>query len=110
MPPLSLPAPHNLPPLRELDRYSSVELFVERVRMSEPEFALSEQNALAVARICVQLDGLPLAIELAAGQVGLLSPQEIEERLTARLQFLKASEQRLPERQRSLRGAIELQP
>jgi predicted ATPase/transcriptional regulator with XRE-family HTH domain len=107
VPPLPLPEPERLPPLDVLARYPSIELFVERARMSEPDFALSEQNAEAIARICIRLDGLPLAIELAAGQVSYLSPWEIEEHLTGRLQLLKARERYLPERQRSLRGAID---
>jgi predicted ATPase/transcriptional regulator with XRE-family HTH domain/Flp pilus assembly protein TadD len=107
VPPLELPELKHLPTPQELLRCPSVELFVERSRLPAPDFTLTEQNAGAVARICLALDGLPLAIELAAGHAGFLSPQEIEARLGSRLQLLKTRARDLPDRQRTLRGAIE---
>lgn len=107
VPPLDLPRLEHHPNPEELVRYASVELFVERSRMQVPDFTLTAQNAGAVARICVALDGLPLAIELAAAHSGFFSPQELEARLGSRLQMLKTRARDLPDRQRTLRGAIE---
>lgn len=107
VPSLALPDLRHLPEASQLLQYSSVELFVERAQVVQPDFALTEQNALAVAAICVRLDGLPLAIELAAGHVSLLSPAEIADRLDHSLQLLKTRARDLPLRQRTLRGAID---
>jgi predicted ATPase/transcriptional regulator with XRE-family HTH domain len=107
VPPLKLPESYQPASPHELLAYPSVELFVERSHMSRPDFALTEQNAGAVARICLALDGLPLAIELAAGHSGFLSPREIEARLGSRLQLLRTKGRDLSDRQRTLRGAIE---
>jgi predicted ATPase/transcriptional regulator with XRE-family HTH domain len=107
VPPLELPQPNDHPSLRELLSYPSIELFVERARMSRPDFVLTEQNAEAVTRICSALDGLPLAIELAAGHASFFSPQEMEALLGSRLQLLKTRALDLPDRHRTLRGAVE---
>ena len=69
MPSLPVPDPHALPPLAELLEYEAVRLFVERAAAALPGFALTEANAAAVAEICHRLDGIPLAIELAAARV-----------------------------------------
>ena len=83
-------------------------LFVERARDARPDFELSEANADAVAELCVRLDGLPLALELAAARIKLLSPSAILERLGGRLELLKAAPGAgVPERHRTLRAAIE---
>jgi predicted ATPase/class 3 adenylate cyclase len=107
VPPLSLPDPGSLPPLENLADYEAVGLFVERARAVKPEFSLTEENADAVVEICRRLDGLPLAIELAAARVKLLPPRVLLERLGNRLEFLTGGARNLPERQRTLRNAIE---
>ena len=90
VPPLELPDPKRLPALAVLYRYESVALFVQRAQIVKPYFALTNENAPAVAEICRQLDGLPLAIELAAARSKLLSPQDILERLHSKLGLLTA--------------------
>ncbi|MCC6617511.1 MAG: adenylate/guanylate cyclase domain-containing protein [Chloroflexi bacterium] len=107
VPPLRLPDPARLPPLAELARYESVALFVERARAIRPGFELTDANAPAVAEICARLDGLPLAIELAAARIRVLTPQAMLGRLTDRLGLLQGGSRDLPARQQTLRGAIE---
>jgi predicted ATPase len=104
--PLALPDPQHLPPLEELSQIPSVALFLQRARAITPDFALTEDNARAVAELCVHLDGLPLAIELAAARTLLLSPQMMLERLEQRLSLLRWQAQDLPERQQTLRSAL----
>jgi predicted ATPase/class 3 adenylate cyclase len=106
VPPLGVPDPKHLPDLESFTTYESVALFVERAMAVRPDFAVSNANAPAVAEICVRLDGLPLAIELAAARVRVLSPQAIMERLGDRLRLLSGGSRDLPERQQTLRGAI----
>jgi predicted ATPase len=89
-----------------LEDVPAVALFMQRARAARPEFTLSGSNAAAVAEICARLDGLPLAIELAAACVRLLPPQAILTRLTSRLVLLKSGARDLPDRQKTLRGAI----
>jgi non-specific serine/threonine protein kinase len=84
----------------------AVQLFVERVRDVQPHFALSDANAADVAAICIRLDGLPLAIELAAARSRLFPGHHIRDRLAARLPFLTAGPRDLPARQQTLRAAI----
>lgn len=103
VPPMSLP---EAPTLEWLAGYESVRLFVERARAVKPDFALTAANAGAIAEICVRVDGLPLAIELAAARVRLLSPQEIAARLHHRLSLLTGGPRDLPQRQRTLRDTI----
>ncbi|MGH2662779.1 MAG: adenylate/guanylate cyclase domain-containing protein [Actinomycetota bacterium] len=105
--PMNLPDPSHLPKTEALSRYEAVALFVERARAANPSFELTEDNGPAVAEICARLDGLPLAIELAASRIKVLSPQAILARLEHRLDLLTTSARNLPERQRTLRGAIE---
>src|SRR5206468_662877 len=107
VPPLQLPDPENLPPLVRLRRYEAVRLFVERAADVKYGFALTRDNAEAVAHICARLDGLPMAIELAAARVKFLSPQTILTRLVSRLDLLTGGPRDLPARQRTLRGTIE---
>ena len=106
VPPLGVPDPTHLPDLDILSTYESVALFIERAMAVRPDFAVNSANAPAVAEICVRLDGLPLAIELAAARVRVLSPQAIMERLGDRLKLLSGGSRDLPERQQTLRGAI----
>ncbi len=107
VPPLAVPDPTRLPPLAALSQYESVALFVDRARAALPTFTVTDENAPAVAEICVRLDGLPLAIELAAARIKLLSPQQMLDRLGQRLTLLAGGSRDLPARQQTLRGAIE---
>ncbi|HEX6510346.1 MAG TPA: hypothetical protein VF221_22170, partial [Chloroflexota bacterium] len=104
--PLRLPDPQHLPALEELSHIAAVALFLQRARTLTPAFPLTKDNARAVAELCVHLDGLPLAIELAAARTTLLSPQMILERLGQRLSLLHWQAHDLPERQQTLRAAI----
>jgi predicted ATPase/class 3 adenylate cyclase len=106
VPPLDLPDPNNLPPLAQLSQYEAVALFIERARAVKAGFEVTNENAPAVAEICVRLDGLPLAIELAAARIRVLSPQAMLSRLGDRLGLLSAGSRDLPERQQTLRSAI----
>jgi predicted ATPase len=107
VPPLSLPDPGSLPPLERLTQYGALRLFVERARAVKPDFSLTKENAPAVVEICARLDGLPLAIELAAARIKLLPPQAMLSRLGNRLKLLTGGARNLPQRQRTLRSAIE---
>ncbi len=107
VPPLTLPALDRAEPLRSLSQYEAVELFTRRARAVRPGFSLTEDNAPAVAEICVRLDGLPLAIELAAARSTMLSPEMMRRRLESRLGVLVSGPRDLPARQRTLRGAID---
>jgi predicted ATPase/class 3 adenylate cyclase len=106
VPPLNLPDPANLPSLLQLSQYEAVALFIERARAVRPGFEVTNENAPAVAEICVRLDGLPLAIELAAARIRVLTPQAMLGRLGDRLGLLSAGARDLPARQQTLRGAI----
>jgi predicted ATPase/DNA-binding CsgD family transcriptional regulator len=106
VPPLALPDPQHLPDIEALSRYASVALFLERAQALKSDFALSPANAPVIAEICRRLNGLPLAIELAAARVTLFSPQALLARLDRRLQVLTRGSHDLPERQQSLRNAI----
>jgi predicted ATPase/class 3 adenylate cyclase len=103
-------APLGLAPgdgdVASIARSEAVTLFVERARAADPVFALTEENASVVAEICTRLDGLPLAIELAASRVRLLPPAALLERLGESLSVLTAGPRDAPDRQRTLRGAI----
>ena len=108
VPPLDLPDRRHLPlPLAALSQYEAVALFIERARAVRPDFEVTNENAPAVAEICSRLDGLPLAIELAAARIKVLSPEAILDRLDRRLPVLASGGQDLPARQRTLRGAID---
>lgn len=107
VPPLTVPDLKRLPDLEQLRECSAVELFVARAQAIKPGFALSPENMYAVSEICVRLDGLPLAIELAAARIRLFSPQEMLARLTHRLTLLTGGGQDVPARQRTLRSAID---
>jgi predicted ATPase/DNA-binding CsgD family transcriptional regulator len=87
VPPLPVPDPGNLPPVRSLPRYDAVRLLVERISAVEPGFAVNADNARAVALVCQQLDGLPLAIELTAARARMLAIEEIAARLTTPVLF-----------------------
>jgi len=87
--------------------YEAVNLFVERARAAQPSFALTDDSAAAVAEICARLDGLPLAIELAAARLKLFSPHDLRDRLRNRLQVLRGGARDLPARQQTLRSTID---
>lgn len=105
--PLPVPDRDALPPLEELSNFDAVELFTSRAQALRPSFRLTKENAPAVAEIVCQVDGLPLAIELAAARVKLLSPQALVDRLDQRLSTLTGGARDLPARQRTLRDTID---
>jgi predicted ATPase/DNA-binding CsgD family transcriptional regulator len=105
--PLALPALSPLPSCEELAQVASVRLFLQRTRTAHPDFELTSENAQAVAQICTRLDGLPLALELAAARMQLFSPQSLLARLKHRLSFLTGGPCDAPERQRTLRRTME---
>ena len=107
VPPLALPDIAHLPESEALEQYASVALFVQRARAIQPAFRVTQSNARAIAEICVRLDGLPLAIELAAARIRLLPPQALLARLSKSLQVLTSGAQTLPVRQQTLRNAIQ---
>jgi class 3 adenylate cyclase len=107
VPPLGLPDPQRPPSVETLTHYEAVRLFLERSQASRADFSVTSDNASAVAEICVRLDGLPLAIELAAARIKVLPPKKLLDRLSDRLKLLTRGARDLPERQRTLRSTIE---
>ncbi|HLJ68076.1 MAG TPA: tetratricopeptide repeat protein [Chloroflexota bacterium] len=105
--PLAVPDLDFLPDLESVEGYPSVALFCARARETRSDFGLTVDTAPAVAEICARLDGLPLAIELAAARVRLFSPAALLARLTGRLGLLTRGARDLPERQQSLRATID---
>ncbi len=103
----TLDLPQREAALEELNGYESVHLFVERARAAQPNFSLTKDNASSVAEICLRLDGLPLALELAAARTKLLSPQAILTRLNDSLKLLTGGARDLPSRHQTLRNTIE---
>lgn len=107
VPPLDVPDPRQLPPLRALGQVEAIALFVQRARSVAPGFAITDDNARAVTEICRRLDGLPLAIELAAARIKVLSPEAILDRLARHLPVLATADRDVPDRQRTLDAAID---
>jgi len=107
IPPLAVPDAKSLVSFNELSRFSAISLFVQRAIAVKPDFQLTEENAPVVAEICARLDGLPLAIELAAARVKLLSVSALRSRLASCLQLLTGGPRDLPARQQTLRQAID---
>ena len=106
VPPLDTPDLAHLPPLEDLTGYGAIALFVRRAQAVHSTFTLTATLAPTVAAITVRLDGLPLAIELAAARIKLLTPQALLARLEASLSLLSAGSVDLPERQRTMRNAL----
>ena len=104
--PLALPEPGAHLATTDVSRYPAVALFIERARDVKPDFAVTTDNAAVVVEICRRLDGLPLAIELAAARARLLSPRAMLARLERRLTLLTGGARDLPVHQQTLRGAI----
>ncbi len=104
--PLALPNFAEMPSLEALAQYPAIELFIERAQATKPDFVLTQETASAVIEICRRLDGLPLAIELAAARIKVLSPQDMLGQMNHRLQFLTSRSRDLPARQQTLRNAI----
>jgi predicted ATPase len=104
--PLALPNLDRLPDLEDLQALSSVQLFTERAQAVKPDFELTEDIASDVARICLVLDGVPLALELAAAQVRVLPPAALLSRLGQGLNLLRGGARDLPKRQQTLRDTI----
>jgi non-specific serine/threonine protein kinase len=107
VPSLTMPDPSRLPPVEQLTGFESIRLFVERATASRPGFALTPGNAAAVAQICARLDGIPLAIELAAARVKVLSVDEIATRLADRFRLLTLGSRSAPARHQTLRAALD---
>jgi predicted ATPase/DNA-binding CsgD family transcriptional regulator len=107
VPSLSLPDLRRLSDIESLPRYESARLFVERATTVKPNFKLTEQNALAVAQVCYRLDGIPLAIELAAARTKVLSVEEISERLDDSFGLLAAGSRTAMPRQRTLHATMD---
>ena len=107
VPPLAVPDPQHLPDLPTLSQYEAVALFNQRSQAIKPEFHITKANAPAVAEICIRLDGLPLAIELAAARIKLLPPQALLARLGQSLAVLTRGARDVPARQQTLLNTIE---
>lgn len=108
VPPLGLPrADIKQQSLEQLTQYEAVQLFIERAQAVKPDFEITNESAPAVAEICFRLDGLPLAIELAAARIKLFSPQALLERVGSPLKLLRGGAVDLPLRQQTLRDTID---
>jgi predicted ATPase len=107
VPPMAVPDPKSTASVEELSRLPAVALFTNRAQAVKHDFVLTKENAAAVAAICARLDGLPLAIELAAARVKLLSPPAMLSRLESSLNLLTGGARDLPTRQQTLRGTVD---
>jgi predicted ATPase/serine/threonine protein kinase len=107
VPALGVPDLRSVHPITQLATYPAVALFLERAAAAKPDFEFDERNAAAVAEICARLDGLPLAIELAAARIKVLSPSSMRARLASCLQLLTGGARDLPQRQQTLRATID---
>src|SRR5205807_4638345 len=107
VPSLSLPDARHLPPVAQLTEYEAVRLFAERAVLTQPGFAVTEQNAPAVVQVCQRLDGIPLAIELSAARVKALPVEKLNERLDDMFRLLTGGSRTALPRQQTLRALID---
>ncbi len=107
VPPLALPGRKHFADEQALAHVAAVELFLQRAQAIRSDFHMTRENEAAIAEVCIRLDGLPLAIELAAARINVFPPQALLARLDRRLQVLIGGARDLPERQRTLRSTIE---
>jgi predicted ATPase/class 3 adenylate cyclase len=107
VPSLSVPDPQHLPPLDRFKEYDAVRLFIDRAMASDPQFAVTRSNAPAVAQVCHRLDGIPLAIELAAARVKVLAVEQIAARLDDRFRLLTGGSRTAVLRQQTLRATMD---
>ena len=107
VPPLAVPDSRSKPTMDDLSKCPAVALFLQRAGAAKPDFELNHENSSAIIEICSRLDGLPLAIELAAARVKVLSVAAMRTRLASRLQLLTGGARDLPQRQQTLRAAID---
>lgn len=107
VPSLSVPDPQQLPPLVQLTQYAAVKLFIDRATAAQPNFQVTNQNAPAVAQICYQLDGIPLAIELAAARIKGMTAEQIASRLDNSFRLLTGGSRTALPRQQTLRALID---
>jgi predicted ATPase/class 3 adenylate cyclase len=107
VPSLQLPDPNSLPVLEQLTQYESVRLFIDRACLGSPDFAVNNQNAPTVAQICFRLDGIPLAIELAAVRLKALSTEQLAQKLADRFRMLTGGSRTALPRQQTLRATID---
>jgi predicted ATPase/DNA-binding SARP family transcriptional activator/DNA-binding CsgD family transcriptional regulator len=107
VPSLSVPSAEETPTVEELEGYESARLFADRASKGHPGFELTPENAWAVAQVCTRLEGIPLAIELAAARVGMLSAGQISERLGHSLKLLTRGDQSADHRHRTLRATLD---
>ncbi len=107
VPSLSIPELHQSPSLETLAHYEAVQLFVDRARLALPEFAVTSKNANALAQICQRLDGIPLAIELAAARVNVLGIEQIAARLGNAFRLLTGGSRTALPRQQTLRALMD---
>jgi predicted ATPase/class 3 adenylate cyclase len=107
VPSLSLPDPKHLPVLEQLSQYEAVRLFIDRAFLVAPHFAMTKENASSIAQICYRLDGIPLAIELAAARLKILTVHQISARLDDRFRLLTGGARTALPRQQTLRALID---
>jgi len=107
MPALSVPEPRQQLTLDSLAQYEAVQLFVERARMKRPDFEITGENMEAIAQLCYRLDGIPLAVELAAARVRVLSVHQIVQRLDERFRLLTTTDHQVPQRQQTLQALVD---
>src|SRR5205823_1167074 len=107
VPPLSVPGIDPIPPLPNLPEFEAVRLFRDRVRLGQPAFDIQEQNRAAVAEVCHRLDGIPLAIELAAARVRHVPVEQIALRLDRRFRLLTGGSRTALPRHQTLRASID---
>jgi predicted ATPase len=107
VPSLSAPDPREVQGAEQIGQYEAVRLFVERAQLVQPSFRLTDQNAAAVAEVCARLDGIPLALELAAARLRVLPVQQIASRLDQRFRILTGGARAAPRRQQTLRALVD---